>query len=325
MNIDLISINLNIYAMNKTFNKGIIWGFAMIAICFSMIFYSCQKNLNTASVNYSPITAELLSTNKEFIVLNDEVSRFDPQYLKTVYHDNRSLEDISIASQSLIEKISKDPNNGELLKQFALFYHFSSVDDLVVHSNILATSFKALNDKFDFNKKLLSPNSFENRVAFSHAKKIYASNKYQNLLLSRNAPTVKSNSTARVNSYIEQLEEEQMIYLYNLQFEPTLEDGGGIDCKGEQCCTDRINCRLNAENSFIDDLIKYGGGGFAGGFTLGGAAGSLVATPAVGVVTGLFSGLISGTLGVAAAYQRRQNNLQICENNYSQCMAKKGS
>jgi len=288
------------------------------------LFLSCQKNSSINSDTKNPFTKEALSQNKDFISLNDEISRFDPNYLQTVYYDKRSLNEIASASQDLIAKIIKDPTNQGLLVKFAALYHFSSLDDLSSHSTSILSSFNALNKEFDFNKKILSNPSYKNRLEFSRAQKIYASQKYE-ILLSKHSNTIKSYSTGTNNylDYIEQLELNQMLYLYNLQLEPCLDGGGGIDCKGDQCCTDRENCKLSAYNTWLDDLAIYGGGGLVGGFGLGFAGGS-VGTPALGLVVGTLSGIISGTVGIAIAFNKKQNNLQICENTYKQCMAKKG-
>jgi hypothetical protein len=118
-----------------------------------------------------PFTIETLARDKWFIKLNNAINRFDPEYLRLVYNDARTNEQLTECATQLFGNLKTCPLNIEWQAQIAAFYHFSSVHQLKEHAALILNSIEKLAARYGFQK------SFLLNGGVKPARKLYAKNK----------------------------------------------------------------------------------------------------------------------------------------------------
>ena len=271
--------------------------------------YSCKKE---STPQPPPSFTDRLAEDGDFTNLNDAINRFDPMYLKLVYHDGRTTTEISNTSLELMKRIGQDPNNELLLNEFATFYHFKSVEELKENSGKITVSFQELNRKFNLTDEVLNRNKADD---FGNARIRYAERKYKEFSTNNPIQQPRSFSTNNVRKnnwedYTAMLDDYFHFLMTNQTLTTDADGGGGEDCGGEICCAQRLLCFNDARREFTNNFVKLGASGLAsggaGGITGGGLVGNLLG-PGVGTVMGStiggFIGAVSGgAFGTAIAY-----------------------
>lgn len=284
--------------------------------------YSCKKESTPQS---TPTFTDRLAEDGDFSNLNDAINRFDPMYLKLVYHDGRTTAEISNASLELLKRISHDPNNELLLNDFATFYHFKSVQELKENSGKITVSFQELNRKFNLTDEVLNRNKADD---FGKARIRYAERKYKELTANGNLQQPRSFSTNNVRKnnwedYTAMLDDYFHFLMFNQTLTTDADGGGGEDCKGEPCCVKKVVCFAEANSQLSTNIALFAGAGAAtvgkAGFSAGGTYGGIW-----GVIIGTVGGgILGGGLGVLAAYNKYYADLEVCRAKYQQCLIEK--
>ncbi len=117
------------------------------------------------------LTTEKLAADIWFIKLNNAINRFDPEYLRLVYNDTRTNEELFECANQLFEDLKNCPVNRKWQVQMAAFYHFSSVDELNENVALIVTSLQKLAARYGLQKKFLLDGGAK------PARKLYAKNK----------------------------------------------------------------------------------------------------------------------------------------------------
>ncbi len=291
-------------------------------------FYSCKKDATQQKATET--FSEQLAADENFIHLNDAINRFDPLYLKIVYHDPRTTMEISKASMVLLQKISENPNNELLIKEFADFYHFRSIEELKENSGKTPVNMQELNRKFNLSDEVLKNNKAKE---FVEARIIYARNRYDELTANKKLqPKALSNSNPKHNSWEEyMLEMDMYFHAYLNQSLTDDNESGGIDCKSETCCLQKVLCDNTAQQNLVRN-INIHAASVAGGMAIAvGRAGFLYGTAlmpgfanlTLGFFGGAIGGLIGGAIGLTYAYNLYHLELESCKTKYEICLAEK--
>jgi hypothetical protein len=285
---------------------------------------SCQKNQEQAKESTAVnINADELSKDESFIKLNDAINRFDPKYLTLVFNEPKTTDALLARSKELMLQLNTYPENIAFQKDLADFYHFSSVDQLKQYSAAITESLKALDTKYNFKRTLFVNGGGQ---MFYDARKLYAKNKLAAY------PTVAKMSTTNgtvvkngiwldfVETYMSSFDYYEYVSSDDESLQAQRDGGGGFNCN-ESCCWERETCKSNAKSKRISNLWSYILGG--SGAAAGAVGGSFI--PFFGNVGGGFAGALwGGALGVIAANQVYQQDLEACNTTYKACIQKKG-
>jgi hypothetical protein len=269
---------------------------------------SCKKNQDIpAQPAAIPVSPEDLSRDQSVVQLNDAMKRLDPQYLKLVFKDARTVQEITQQSAELFKEFSTDPDNAAAQQKLVDFYHFSSPAQMKQYSAAITESLKVLDQKYGLLKTMQSEKAgslfFKARGAL--AKSRLGQDQGQ-----------RKQTTSIWLEFVEQYmsEFDYNTYVYDESLEASIEGGGG-----DICSFDLNICKATARNNFVANIAKYAGGGAVGGATVGGAFGTVV--PALGTAAGIGIGFVWGGLaGTLLAINTYSNDLEICRLQYLKCL-----
>lgn len=282
-----------------------------MALLAAAVITGCKKT--TAVETTGGITdAAVLAKDESFAALNSAADRFDPQYLRIVFHDTGTVEELSTLSAQLMARWKAEPGNAEVTQQLVTFYHFKNAEQLKACAEKISSSLAELNSRYDLAKLLQSQSG--SRMMY-RARCLQAKAK-----LDAGDPAQKQVNglwSDMVDGIINDF--HYAAYIYDEGFALTPESGGYC---GEQCCYEWQSCKINAKTRYYTNLWLYAGGGAVSFGGVGAAVGSTV--PFWGNIIGAAGGAIWGAaMGTMTAMNIYNNDLNACANNYLACLAKK--
>src|SRR5438105_2225422 len=115
----------------------------VVAVMAALVTFSCSKQVREESGGVL-ITAESISKDASFQALNSAINRFDPQYLRLVYKESKSIEQLTRQSNDLLLQLNTNPDNPGFQQQLANFYHFRDIEQLKQYSATITSALKEL-------------------------------------------------------------------------------------------------------------------------------------------------------------------------------------
>jgi hypothetical protein len=288
-----------------------LYSLLVIALLAAAIITSCKKT-TVADTTGGITDAEELAKDESFAAMNAAADRFDPQYLRLVYQDTRTVEELSTLSTDLIARWKAEPRNAEVIHQLVTLYHFKNEEQLKACAEKISSSLAELNNKYDLAKLLQTQHGshmmYKARCLQAKAK-VDAGDPSQK--------KVNGLWSDMVDGIINDF--HYAAYIYDEGYALTPESGGYC---GEQCCYEWQSCKINAQTRYYTNLWVYAGGGAVSFGGVGAAVGSTV--PFWGNIIGAAGGAIWGAaMGTMTAMNIYNNDLNACANNYLACLAKK--
>ena len=277
----------------------------------TLVIFSCTKQAGKQTGSVVP-TANIIAKDAAFMALNGAVDRLDPQYLRLVYKEKRSIEQLTKQSNDLLLQLKADPENPVFQQQLADFYHFRDIGQMKDCSATIASALQELDKKYGLGQ---SVSSADKARVFYDARRMVAG-----------ARMAAGQPVKQVNGLWSDFVDANCSdfgynsYVYDEGFEGAGESGG--DGCNEPCCYQLATCKSTARSTFITNLVKYAGGGIVTVGGVGAASGSVV--PFWGNLVGaVVGGAWGGAAGSIIAANIYNNDLNICSNNYQACLIQK--
>jgi hypothetical protein len=284
------------------------------SILLIMFLVACTKSNDTPTIvaNYKDIANEI-ATTESFVSLNDAITKFDPFYLKVMYKDTRTIDEIQKQGSSLITEINKNPNNLATQKALAEFYHFKSFSELQRASELISSSAEKFRTKYSILNQLQKVD--QNKI-ISDARKLFINNKME--LLEKAS---QKRATGMWNDMVDGILIDWEYWRLVQNEELGNEDGGSAECT-DACCFEYKACLTRASSSYIDKFLTHFFELTATGGTFGAAAGSVV--PVVGTFYGAIGGgVIGGLTGLTQSIRIHLLEKQACVYTYKACIIRK--
>ena len=284
------------------------------SILLIMFLVACTKSNDTPTIvaNYKDIANEI-ATTESFVSLNDAITKFDPFYLKVMYKDTRTIDEIQKQGSSLITEINKNPNNLATQKALAEFYHFKSFSELQRASELISSSAEKFRTKYSILNQLQKVD--QNKI-ISDARKLFINNKME--LLEKAS---QKRATGMWNDMVDGILIDWEYWRLVQNEELGNEDGGSAECS-DACCYEYKACLTKAASSYRINFLVLG-------TTLAGAGGSIGAVlgspvPVLGNITvGTLGGIIGGVTGFITAVNIYLLDQQACVYTYKACIMRK--
>jgi hypothetical protein len=270
---------------------------------------SCEKSVGTNQNTPASVpTPALISGDPAFVGLFDALNHFDPHYLQLVYHDQRTTEEINLASGELFKKLSLQPQDIELQKELASFYKLNSIAELQYYSNQIVIHATAIRNKYyPQNLKLTD----QQVITFFKARSLYARTKMDSI--KNNTDHVKASSM--YDDYVLNPQAPAFQFFGAMDLE-------GADANGEcidDCCFQWKSCYTSAMSKYVDGGNSTSFNTVASGVVIGGAIGSYLSP--TGSIPGAFIGLYySSIIGAATAMKVYALDRLACDYNYKACV-----
>jgi hypothetical protein len=292
-----------------------------VAVMAALVIFSCTKQAREESGGFL-ITPENIAKDASFQALNSAMNRFDPQYLRLVYKESKTIEQLTRQSNDLLLQLNTNPDNPGFQQQLATFYHFRDIGQLKDYSARISSALKELDKKYDFSRSLFPGNKAQ---VFYQARRLVAK-----AALETNTPQRRVNGlwSEFVDAYFSEF--GYFNYVYDEGLEAAGDGGGGDECNGESCCYEKQICYAQAKSDFWKNLAYYGGGGAGSLAAAGGLGGLRIGAffgpqgGGIGAIVGTALGALSGGVsGATIAYNIYAGSKEVCNIKYNQCIAAK--
>jgi len=280
-----------------------------------MFLVACSKSNDIPKIvaNNKDIANEM-ATTESFVSLNDAITKFDPFYLKVIYKDTRTINEIQKQGSSLITEINKNPNNLAAQKELAEFYHFNSFSDLQKASELISSSAEKFRFKYSSLNQLQKVD--QNKI-ISDARKLFINNKME-LLEKAN----QKKATGLWNDMVDGILRDWEYWRLVQNEELGNEDGGETPECSDACCYEYKACLTRAASSYRINFLVLGTALAGAGGSIGAVLGSPV--PVLGNITiGTLGGILGGVTGFITAVNIYLLDQQACVYTYKACIIRK--
>ncbi len=281
----------------------------MLFVIGIIFLTSCEKSVGTnVNTSASVPTPALISGDPAFVGLFDALNHFDPHYLQLVYNDQRTTEEINLASNEIFKKLALQPNDIELQMELANFYKLKSIAELQYYSNQIVINSTTIRNKYYAQNLKLTDQQV---LTFFKARSLYAKTKMDSI--KNNTDHIKASSM--YDDYVLNPQAPAFQFFGAMDLE-------GVDANGEcldECCFLLKACYTTAMSKYVDGSFSTTFNTAASGVVIGGAIGSYLSP--TGTIPGAFIGLYySSIIGAATAMKVYSLDRLACDYYYKACV-----